>query len=282
MPRCGIVALVGRPNVGKSTLLNAFVGQHLAIVSPKPQSTRLPVIGLVTTEDAQFIFTDTPGLLDPEYRLQEVMREAALATLADADVIAYLHPLADGDAPPLATVAGIPNPPRAPVLTVYTKSDLVPGRAAPPGGLAVSAATGAGVPELRAALEARLPESPFLYPDDDLATQPLRFFAAEYVREAAFAELREELPYSLACAVEEYREAETPVYIRATVYVERESQKGMVIGAGGRAIKAIGRAARERMEALIGQPVFLDLHVKVMPRWRADASSLKRLGYSNP
>jgi len=282
MPRCGIVALVGRPNVGKSTLLNALVGQHLAIVSPKPQSTRLPVIGLVTTEDAQFIFTDTPGLLDPEYRLQEVMRDAALATLADADVIAYLHPLADGDAPALATVAGIPNPPRVPVLTVYTKSDLVPGRAAPRGSLAVSAATGAGVPELRAALEARLPEGPFLYPDDDLAAQPLRFFAAEYVREAAFAELREELPYSLACAVDEYREAETPVYIRATVYVERESQKGMVIGAGGRAIKAIGRAARERMEALIGQPVFLDLHVKVMPRWRADASSLKRLGYSNP
>ena len=282
MPKCGIVALVGRPNVGKSTLLNALVGQHLAIVSPKPQSTRLPVVGLVTTADTQFIFTDTPGLLDPEYRLQEVMRETALATLAEADVIAHLHPLSDGDAQPLATVAGIARPPRAPVVAVYTKSDLAPGRAAPAGGLAVSATTGAGVPELQAALEAHLPESPFLYPDDDLATQPLRFFAAEYVREAAFAELREELPYSLACAVDEFRESETPVYIRATVYVERESQKGMVIGAGGRVIKAIGRAARERIEALVGTPVFLDLRVKVLPRWRADASSLKRLGYSIP
>src|SRR4029077_4275592 len=118
MPRCGIVALVGRPNVGKSTLLNAFVGQHLAIVSPKPQSTRLPVVGLVTTPDIQFIFTDTPGLLDPQYRLQEVMRAAALATLAEADVIAYLHPLDDGVAPPLADVGGLPRPPRGPVVTV--------------------------------------------------------------------------------------------------------------------------------------------------------------------
>jgi len=282
MPKCGIVALVGRPNVGKSTLLNALVGQHLAIVSPKPQSTRLPVVGLVTTADTQFIFTDTPGLLDPEYRLQEVMRAAALAALGDADVIAHLHPLGEGDAPPLAAVAGLAAPPRAPVLTVYTKADLAPGRTAPVGAFAISATTGTGVPELQAALAAHLPESPFLYPDDDLATQPLRFFAAEYVREAAFAELHEELPYSLACAVEEFREAETPVYIRATVYVERDSQKGMVIGAGGRVIKAIGRAARERIEALIGAPVFLDLHVKVLPHWRADASSLKRLGYATP
>ncbi|HEX4632644.1 MAG TPA: GTPase Era [Gemmatimonadales bacterium] len=280
MPRCGIVALVGRPNVGKSTLLNAFVGQHLAIVSPKPQSTRLPVVGLVTTADAQFIFTDTPGLLDPEYRLQEVMRAAALATLEDADVIAYLHPLGDGDAPPLASVAGLERAPRAPVVTVYTKRDLRPAAEPPTGGIAISATTGAGVEALRKALGAHLPESPFLYPDDDLATQPLRFFAAEYVREAAFGELREELPYSLACAIDEFREAETPVYIRATVYVERDSQKGMVIGAGGNVIKAIGQKARERIEALIGQPVFLDLHVKVMPRWRTDASSLKRLGYS--
>jgi len=280
MPRCGIVALVGRPNVGKSTLLNAFVGQHLAIVSPKPQSTRLPVIGLVTTADTQFIFTDTPGLLDPQYRLQEVMRAAALATLADADVIAYLHPLDDGDAPSLTQVAGLSHAPRAPVVTVYTKRDLRPALQPPPGGIAISATTGDGVAALRNALGARLPESPFLYPDDDLATQPLRFFAAEYVREAAFGELREELPYSLACAVDEFREAETPVYIRATVYVERDSQKGMVIGAGGKVIKVIGQKARAQIEALMGQPVFLDLRVKVMPRWRADASSLKRLGYS--
>lgn len=280
MSKCGIIALVGRPNVGKSTLLNAFVGQHLAIVSPKPQSTRLPVVGLVTTAETQFIFTDTPGLLDPEYRLQEVMRAAALATLEDADVIAYLHPLGDGDAPPLVEVAGLPKQPRAPVVTVYTKCDLRPTVATPLGGLAISATSGAGVAALRDALGAHLPESPFLYPDDDLATQPLRFFAAEYVREAAFGELREELPYSLACDVDEFRESETPVYIRATVYVERDSQKGMVIGAGGKVIKAIGQKARARIEALTGQPVFLDLHVKVMPRWRADASSLKRLGYS--
>src|SRR5262249_16250668 len=126
MPQCGIIALVGRPNVGKSTLLNAFVGQHLAIVSPNPQSTRLPVPGLVSTADTQFIFTDTPGLLDPEYKLQEVMRAAALAPLQDADVIAYLPPIGDGEAPPLARVAGLTANPRAPIVTVYTKQDLSP------------------------------------------------------------------------------------------------------------------------------------------------------------
>src|SRR5437867_7911389 len=125
MTRCGTIVLAGRPNVGKSTLLNALVGEHLAIVSPKPQSTRLPVVGLLTRADAQFIFTDSPGLLEPEYRLHEVMRAAALRAIADADVIAYLHPLAEYPAPALADVARLEHPPRAPIVTVYTKADLV-------------------------------------------------------------------------------------------------------------------------------------------------------------
>jgi GTP-binding protein Era len=277
MTRCGTVALAGRPNVGKSTLLNALVGEHLAIVAPKPQSTRMPVIGLLTRDDAQFIFTDSPGLLEPEYKLHEAMRAAALRAIADAEVIAYLHPLAEYPAPPLAQVARLQGPPSAPVVTVYTKADL-----APPRGdvFAVSAVTGAGLDALLAALRAHIPEGPFHYDPDEIATQPMRFFAAEFIREAAFEQLHEELPYSVACEIDEFREGAEPVYIRAVVYVERTSQKGIVIGEGGRAIKALGAAARAKIETLLGQRVFLDLHVKVLPKWRRHEPSLKRLGYA--
>jgi GTP-binding protein Era len=277
MPRCGTVALAGRPNVGKSTLLNALVGEHLAIVAPKPQSTRMPVVGLLTRDDAQFIFTDSPGLLEPEYKLHEAMRAAALRAIADAEVIAYLHPLAEYPAPPLAQVARLDRPPRAPVVTVYTKADLAAPRADV---LAVSALTGAGLDALLAALREQIPEGPFHYDPDELATQPMRFFAAEFIREAAFEQLHEELPYSVACEIDEFREGAEPVYIRAVVYVERDSQKGIVIGEGGRSIKALGAAARAKIETLLGQRVFLDLHVKVLPKWRRHEPSLKRLGYA--
>ena len=277
MTRCGTIVLAGRPNVGKSTLLNALVGEHLAIVSPKPQSTRLPVVGLLTKDDTQYIFTDSPGLLEPEYRLHEAMRSAALRAIDDAELIAYLHPLAEHPAPALATVARLPRPPRAPIVTVYTKADLVAG---PADVLAVSALTGAGIDTMLATLRDRLPEGPFLYDPDELATQPMRFFASEFVREAAFEQLHEELPYSVACEIDEFREGAEPVYIRAVLYVERESQKGIVIGEGGRTIKALGAAARGKIEALLGQRVFLDLHVKVLPKWRRDEPSLKRLGYA--
>jgi GTP-binding protein Era len=282
MTRCGTVALAGRPNVGKSTLLNALVGEHLAIVAPKPQSTRMPVIGLLTRDDAQFIFTDSPGLLEPEYKLHEAMRAAALRAIADAEVIAYLHPLSEYPAPPLEQVARLTQPPRAPIVTVYTKSDLVPsGRwAVQRPDIAVSAVTGAGLDVLLAALRAHIPEGPFHYDPDELATQPMRFFAAEFIREAAFEQLHEELPYSVACEIDEFREGAEPVYIRAVVYVERDSQKGIVIGEGGRAIKALGAAARAKIETLLGQRVFLDLHVKVLPKWRRHEPSLKRLGYA--
>ena len=280
MTRCGTVVLAGRPNVGKSTLLNALVGEHLAIVSPKPQSTRLPVVGLLTRGDTQFIFTDSPGLLEPEYALHETMRAAALRGIEDAEVIAYLHPLPEYPAPPLASVARLEKPPRAPIVTVYTKADLVPLTARPPDRLtAVSALTGAGLDQLLAALREHLPESPFHYDPEEIATQPLRFFAAEFVREAAFELLQEELPYSVAVEIDEFRETPAPVYIRAVIYVERTSQKGIVIGAGGRAIKALGQAARAKIEALVGAQVFLELHVKVMPKWRRRAASLRRLGY---
>jgi GTP-binding protein Era len=284
MSRCGTVALAGRPNVGKSTLLNALVGEHLAIVSPKPQSTRVPVVGLVTRDDAQFIFTDSPGLLEPEYKLHEAMRAAAVRAIADADVIAYLHPLPEFPAPPLEQVAKLNRLPKAPIVTVYTKADLVPLTARPPDRLTaavlVSAVTRDGLDALLDVLRGYLPESPFHYDPEEMATQPSRFFAAEFVREAAFEQLREELPYSVAVEIDEFREGASPVYIRAVVYVERDSQKGILIGDGGRTIKALGQTARAKIEALLGERVFLELHVKVLPKWRRHEPSLKRLGYS--
>src|SRR5205809_1407656 len=184
----------------------------------------------------------------------------------DAELIAYLHPLAEYPAPALATVARLPRPPRAPIVTVYTKADLVAG---PADVLAVSALTGAGIDTMLATLRDRLPEGPFHYDPDELATQPMRFFASEFIREAAFEQLHEELPYSVACEIDEFREGAEPVYIRAVLYVERESQKGIVIGEGGRTIKALGAAARAKIETLLGdQRVFLELHVKVLPKWR--------------
>jgi len=289
MTRCGTIVLAGRPNVGKSTLLNALVGEHLAIVSPKPQSTRRPVVGVLTRDDTQYIFTDSPGLLEPEYRLHETMRAAAVRGIADAEVIAYLHPLSEHPAPDFQTVARLAQPPLAPVVTVYTKSDLVPpppppppalDQLRPPDAVVVSALTGAGLGQLLDRLRAQLPEGPFHYDAADMATQPTRFFAAEFVREAAFELLQEELPYSVAVEIDEFREAAEPVYIRAVVYVERGSQKGIVIGQGGRTVKALGQAARAKIETLLGQRVFLELHVKVLPRWRRHEPSLKRLGYA--
>jgi GTP-binding protein Era len=284
MPRCGTVVLAGRPNVGKSSLLNALIGEHLAIVSPKPQSTRLPVVGLLTRDDTQYIFTDSPGLLEPEYQLHVAMRAAALRAIEDAEVIAYLHPLPESPAPPLTQVAKLDRPPKAPIVTVYTKADLAPAspdlsRPLPTSPVAVSSVTGAGLEQLLAALRAALPESPFHYDPEEMATQPMRFFAAEFIREAAFELLHEELPYSVAVEIDEFREGADPVYIRAVVYVERASQKGIVIGDGGRTIKALGQTARAKVEALLGTRVFLDLHVKVLPKWRRRDASLKRLGY---
>jgi GTP-binding protein Era len=283
VPHTGDVALAGAPNVGKSSLLNALVGEHLAIVSPKAQATRLPVVGLRTEGETQFVFHDLPGLLEPAYLLQRRMRAAALESLSAADLVLHLHPAPDAPVLPLAELAELEPGTLPPVLVVYTKSDLVaPGRRedlAATGAAVVSAESGEGIAELIEAVRQRLPEGEFRYDPEGVGTQPLRFFATEYLREAAFALLEDELPYAFAADVEEFREAERPVYIRVTLYVERESQKAMVIGRGGRTIKAIGAHARGRLEALLGTPVYLDSWVKVLPAWRRTPTALARLGF---
>jgi GTP-binding protein Era len=279
MHRSGHIALAGLPNAGKSSLLNRLVGSHLAIISPKAQTTRHPVVGLRTTEDTQYVFHDLPGLLEPRYALQDRMREAALAALEQVHVILHLHPLPDAPAPAFWPLTGLEKPLEVPVLTVYTKSDLARGPASAPGSsVRVSALTGAGVEDLLRQIRAFLPEGPPQFESDEIGTQPLRFFVAEYVREAGFELLDEELPYALAVEVEEFREHTRPMYIRVTLLVERDSQKGIVIGQGGRTLKAIGRHARARIEALIGQQVYLDCWVKVLPDWRRSPAALDRLG----
>jgi len=282
MPRSGHIALAGAPNVGKSSLLNALVGQHLAIVSPRAQATRLPVTGLRTEGDTQYVFHDLPGLLDPAYLMQVRMREIALEAVGRMDVVLHLHPAPEAPAPSFTELAGTAVSLAAPVFTVYTKGDLVPAarraeleRSA----LVVSATRQEGIDRLLAGIRERLPEAEFPFDPEDVGTQPVRFFVVEYLREAAFELLEDELPYGFTAEVEEFREAERPVYIRVTLFVERESQKGIVIGAGGRTIKAIGAHARHRIEELIGAPVYLDCWVKVLPNWRKSAAALTRFGF---
>jgi len=288
MPRAGIVSVVGKPNAGKSTFLNRVVGEKLSIVSPKPQSTRDRIVGIHTRGDVQLVLLDTPGLLVPKYALQESMRRTALATLADADAILYLADATEGPPSPLPDVARLERPPKAPVVIALNKVDLLssPQRAdlveRLPTAYAISAATGAGVDQLLEHLGTMVPQSPFLYPDDEISTQPVRFFAAELIRETALEQLDDEVPYSVACEIEEYREARSPVYIRAVLHVERESQKRILIGAGGQRVREIGRAARQKIEALVGDRVYLDLTVKVLANWRRNVHALHRFGYHIP
>ena len=289
MARAGIVTVVGKPNAGKSTFLNRVIGQKLSITNPKPQTTRDRVVGIHTANDIQMVVFDTPGLLNPRYALQEAMRGIALQALQDADVVLYLADATDGEPPSLAEAAGTTElRMTAPVILVFNKSDRLDAEqrerllAARPDARFISALTGDGVEPLLIDVGGRLPESPFLYPDDEISTQSLRFFASELVRETALEQLQDEVPYSVACEIEEFREDRSPVYIRAVVYVERESQKGILIGSKGTRLREIGRAARIKIAELVGAPVYLDLWVKVLPNWRRSASALRRFGFRLP
>jgi GTPase len=283
----GHVALVGKPNAGKSTLLNRLLGLKLAITSPKPQSTRVSAVGIVSTDTCQMVLLDTPGLLDPSYTLQRSMLANALSSLRDADVAVLVHDATAGPPPTLESLvpAGTPLPRiqlvwanKADLLNTGNRAEL----AAVPDLIVGSAETGDGVEQLLARIAERLPVSPFLYPADELSTQPVRFFASEAIRECALAILHEEVPYGIFVDIEEFRENKSPIYIRAVLYVERDSQKGIVLGAKGRTIREIGTAARALIEKLVESAVYLDLWVKVMPDWRKDAIALRRFGFHVP
>jgi GTP-binding protein Era len=291
--RAGYVALVGRPNVGKSTLLNAFVGEKLSIVTPRAQTTREVVTGIVTTDEAQLVFVDTPGLLEPKYALQRAMLAWALEALVDADVVLLLLDATRPDELPAGEAMAALLRRRADLVVAVNKTDAAAADAVEQVdawsrkelGVApyrISAVQGDGVADLRDVLVARLPESPFFFPGDDLAVQSVRFFVTELVRETIFEEYGQEVPYSAAVRIEEYREGESPIYIRATIYVERESQKRIVIGRAGEGIKRLGQRSREKIEAFVGEPVYLDLWVKPLPNWRRRTHTLQYLGYPVP
>lgn len=285
--RAGHVALVGKPNAGKSTLLNRLLGLKLAITSPKPQSTRVSAVGIVSTDAYQMVLLDTPGLLDPSYTLQRSMLASAISSLRDADVAVYVHDATSGPPPPLETLLPTGTPLPRVQLTWANKGDLLnEGNRASlvdmEHVIVGSAEHGDGIDQLLERIAANLPLSPFLYPSDELSTQPVRFFAAEAIRECALAILHEEVPYGIFVDIEEFRENKKPIYIRAVLYVERDSQKGIVLGAKGRTIREIGTAARVMIERLVEDSVYLDLWVKVMPDWRKDAIALRRFGFNVP
>ena len=289
MTRCGIVTIAGKPNAGKSPLLNRMVGEHLAITSPKPQSTRARIVGILADADSQLILLDTPGLLDPDDKLRSAMRATAVRAIRDADVVVHLADARDGSPDTLWSAAKWDTAvPRTPVVVALNKVDTLSAaardalRARCPEAVQLSARSGEGIEDLVARLRSTVPEGPFLYPADDVSTQHLRFFVAEFVRETALEELDEEIPHAVACVVEEFRESKSPVYIRTVLYVERDSQKRIVIGTGGVRIREIGRRARAKIEPLVGEKVYLDLWVKVLPNWRRDAAALRRLGISEP
>lgn len=283
MPTFGRIALAGLPNAGKSSLLNAILGTHLSLVSPKAQATRLPVSGILTDDNSQIVFLDLPGLLDPAYLMQQRMRELALDGLREADIVLHLHPAPEAPAPPFDTL--VPDAPAftAEVITVYTKGDMVTAarrqELAALGAPVTATGSQRSIDYLIGVLRSKLRAGEFQFPADDLATQPMKFFVTEYLREAAFDALEDELPYAFAAEVDEYREERKPVYIRATLYVERESQKGIVIGQGGATLRRIGVHARKRLEELLGEQVYLETWVKVLPRWRRNAAALARFGF---
>jgi GTP-binding protein Era len=279
--RAGVVALLGRPNVGKSTLLNRLLGQKLAIVTAKPQTTRSRILGISTRPDAQILWLDTPGLHEGRKPLNRVLNAIAERAGEDCDLALLLVDSARGLDPELAALHARLAARETPLLVVATKVDLP----APPAPLAadlrVSGETGEGIEALLAAVVERLPLSPPYYDDpDQLTDRPLRWLAAECVREAVFEELEQELPYATAVEVESFDESRPErVHIRAQLLVERPSQKRIVVGAGGEQVKRIGIRAREALETLLASRVHLELWVKVEPHWPKRKRRLDALGY---
>jgi GTP-binding protein Era len=292
--RSGFVAIIGRPNVGKSTLMNRIMGQKIAAVSPRPQTTRRQQLGILTLDDAQIIFTDTPGVHQARYKLGNYMNEEAVMAFEDSDLILFL---VDGSVYPdpedlfLADLLQ-KSIKYLPILLILNKADrvdvdkkatleekyqaMVP-HSKP---IWVSAIQGDGITELVSAIIADLPEHPPFFPEDQVTDLYERDLAADLIREAALIILRDEIPHGIAVRIDEFAERENDVaYIEATLFVERESQKGIVIGEKGRMIKRLGTEARKSIEEMSGRKVFLRLRVKVRKNWRNDENSLRLFGF---
>ncbi|WP_035558942.1 GTPase Era [Hymenobacter sp. IS2118] len=289
--RAGFVSIIGKPNVGKSTLMNALVGERLSIVTSKAQTTRHRILGILNGEDFQLIYSDTPGIIQPKYELHNAMMSFVYSSLEDADVVLFVtdiyekhdeEPVVERlrkmtDTPIILLVNKIDQANQEEVESklAYWKEQL-PNAAEV---LPISALKQFGTDGVLQLVMERLPVHPPYYPKDELTDKPERFFAAEMVREKIFKLYKKEIPYSCEVVIEEFKEEEEIIRIRGIIYVERNSQKGIVIGAGGVALKKVGTWAREEMEKFFQKKVFLEMYVKVNENWRTDAKALSRFGY---
>lgn len=292
--RSGFVAVMGRPNVGKSTLVNGLLGQKIAAVSPRPQTTRRRQLGIITSATAQVIFIDTPGVHQPHHKLGEAMNEQARTALEDADLVLWI---VDTSQPPTSEDQLLADLVRsshqeAVTILVQNKIDLVPihemaqrqndFRVLLPTAqqVFVSATRGDGCQELLSLILERLPNGPLYYPEEQVTDLYEREIAADLIREAALLHLREEVPHGLAVRIDEYKDRNAgTAYIAATLLLERETHKPILIGKGGTMLKKIGSTARQEIQKLVGRKVFLDLRVKVRKNWRDDEETLKSLGF---
>ena len=293
--RSGYVAIVGRPNVGKSTLMNAYLGQKIAIVSEKPQTTRGRLLGILTDPNYQIVFVDTPGFHKPLHKLGEYMVAVVRRTVPDADVIVWLADVSEVPTREDKEIAALfKELQEVPVILALNKVDLVdsPETAEAlaqsflalgdfPQWLFLSAVRGDNLDQLLEMIVEALPLGPRYFPEEQVTDQDERFVAAELVREQVLHHLRQEVPHAVAVTIDEFKDrSEHLSYIGATIAVERESQKQIVIGRDGKMLKQIGRAARLEIEQALGRRIYLDLWVKVIPKWRRDANQLRRLGYT--
>jgi GTPase len=289
--RAGFVAVIGAPNAGKSTLVNALVGQKVAIVSPKAQTTRARLMGIAIDGAAQILLVDTPGIFEPRRRLDRAMVAAAWTGAQDADLILFVIDAAAGLSAEAERIIASLSERQHPLFLVLNKIDLVKkgdllalsadltARINPEKVFMISAAQGDGVADLKAALASAMPDGPWLYPEDEVSDATDRMVAAELTREQIVNQLHQELPYATAVETETWQDrADGSTAIRQQILVERDSQKAIVIGKGGRRLKAIGAAARAEIAEHLGRPVHLFLHVKVNPRWDEDRSLYREIG----
>jgi GTP-binding protein Era len=286
--KAAVVALAGAPNVGKSTLLNRIVGRALSIATPKPQTTRAPVMGIHIVENTQIVFSDTPGIHEAHSPLHERMVKAARSGVHGADITCWLVSAEHGVGP--VDRAELPRLAGQPVVVVINKIDAVARERILPAIAAasalipdaefvpVSAKTGENLETLMDTLVARAPEGEWLYPAEELTDRPARFFAAELIREQLFRQLSQELPYHVAVKVDAYQERRPKTYIEATIYTDRDSAKKIIVGREGARIKAIGRAARKAIESFLGHGVYLQLFVRVKKDWQSDRRFLEEIG----